>query len=99
MKYKTKKFKTIVFKSLKHPTKVYNIILTELARVFMKRKMLVMANLFSPKITKQSLLKQLKETQMKIRSDDESIFYGKRVALIGPAFVGMLSDDLSEYDL
>jgi hypothetical protein len=65
----------------------------------MKRKMLIMSNLFSPKITKQSLLKQLKETKMKIGNDDKSIFYGKRVALVGPAFVGMLSNDFSEYDL
>ncbi len=99
MKNKTKKFTTIVFNSLKHPSKVFNIILTELAREFMKRKMLTMSNLFSPKITKQSLLKQLRETKIKIENDDESIFYGKRVALVGPAFVGMLSNDLSEYDL
>lgn len=99
MKNKTKKFITIVFNSLKHPSKVFNIILTEFAREFMKRKMLIMSNLFSPKITKQSLLKQLRETKIKIGNDDESIFYGKRVALVGPAFVGMLSDDLSEYDL
>ena len=99
MKNKTKKFTTIIFNSLKHPHKVFNIILTELARVFMKRKMLIMSNLFSPKITKQSLLKQLKETKMKIGNDDKSIFYGKRVALVGPAFVGMLSNDFSEYDL
>jgi hypothetical protein len=99
VKNKTKKFTTLVFNSLRHPYKVFNVILTELAKVFMKRKNLIMANLFSPKITKQSLQKQLNETQMKIRNDDESIFYGKRVALIGPAFVGMVSDDLSEYDL
>ena len=70
MKNKTKKFTTLVFNSLRHPYKVFNVILTELAKVFMKRKNLIMANLFSPKITKQSLQKQLNETQMKIRNDD-----------------------------
>jgi hypothetical protein len=89
----------LFIKAIVHPRKIINGCLTEISRMLMKRRKLSLALFMSPKIKKRKILKALKKNQKKTKSHEISMFNGKRIAIVGPAYDHESIENLSAYDL